>query len=67
MCLVANFWAVGVYSDIVVVYAGQDYQGRESRVVIISCVRSNERFLEEDYKKGMGLMLQRKRCVISPL
>ncbi|KAF9480299.1 P-loop containing nucleoside triphosphate hydrolase protein [Pholiota conissans] len=43
----------------------EDYQGRESRVVIISCVRSSSRFLEEDYKKGMGFMLQRKRMNVA--
>jgi hypothetical protein len=39
----------------------QDYQGRESRVVIISCVRSSRRFLKDDLGKGVGLMFERKR------
>lgn len=39
----------------------KDYQGRESRVVIISCVRSNPRFLEEDVRKGLGFVFERKR------
>lgn len=58
---------ISVCSNIIYICALQDYQGRENRVVIISCVRSSERFLEEDYKKGMGLMLQRKRYADSPL
>ncbi|TFK37683.1 P-loop containing nucleoside triphosphate hydrolase protein [Crucibulum laeve] len=43
----------------------EDYQGRESRVVIISCVRSNVRFLDEDHKKGLGLFLSRKRMNVA--
>ncbi|KAG6908482.1 hypothetical protein DXG01_004485 [Tephrocybe rancida] len=39
----------------------EDYQGRESRVVIISCVRSSPRFLEEDKAKGLGLVFEKKR------
>lgn len=39
----------------------QDYQGRESRVVIISCVRSNARFLKEDMARGLGLVFEKKR------
>ena len=40
----------------------EDFQGREIRVVIISCVRSNSRFLEEDARKGLGMINDRKRC-----
>ncbi|PPQ90281.1 hypothetical protein CVT25_013106 [Psilocybe cyanescens] len=43
----------------------EDYQGRENRVVIISCVRSSPRFLEEDHKKGMGLIFERKRMNVA--
>ncbi|KAF8966899.1 P-loop containing nucleoside triphosphate hydrolase protein [Flammula alnicola] len=43
----------------------EDYQGRESRVVIISCVRSSARFLEEDHKKGLGLIFERKRMNVA--
>lgn len=39
----------------------QDYQGRESRVVIVSCVRSSRRFLKEDSGKGIGLIFEKKR------
>ena len=39
----------------------EDYQGRESRVCIVSCVRSRTRFLAEDQKKGLGLVFERKR------
>jgi superfamily I DNA and/or RNA helicase len=39
----------------------QDLQGRENRVAIISCVRSNPRFLPEDQAKGLGLVYERKR------
>lgn len=39
----------------------QDFQGRESRVIIISCVRSRARFLKEDATKGLGLVFERKR------
>ncbi|PPQ98678.1 hypothetical protein CVT24_003305 [Panaeolus cyanescens] len=43
----------------------EDYQGRESRVIIISCVRSNPRFLEEDSRKGLGMMNERKRMNVA--
>jgi superfamily I DNA and/or RNA helicase len=39
----------------------QDYQGRESRVVIISCVRSTARFLMDDFKRGNGVFFERRR------
>jgi superfamily I DNA and/or RNA helicase len=39
----------------------QDFQGRECRIVIISCVRSQSRFLEEDMEKGLGLLFEPKR------
>lgn len=39
----------------------QDFQGRENRVIIISCVRSRARFLDEDATKGLGLIYERKR------
>ena len=34
-------------------------------MIIISCVRSNPRFLKEDSTKGQGLVLERKRWVVS--
>ncbi|KAG5646161.1 hypothetical protein DXG03_004214 [Asterophora parasitica] len=43
----------------------EDYQGRESRVVIISCVRSNPRFLKEDMSKGLGLVFEKKRMNVA--
>ncbi|KAG6902934.1 hypothetical protein C0995_009326 [Termitomyces sp. Mi166 len=43
----------------------EDYQGRESRVVIISCVRSTPRFLEEDKTKGLGLVFEKKRMNVA--
>ncbi|KAF9553859.1 P-loop containing nucleoside triphosphate hydrolase protein [Agrocybe pediades] len=43
----------------------EDYQGRENRVVILSCVRSSARFLEDDHKKGMGLIFERKRMNVA--
>jgi len=43
----------------------EDFQGRESRVVIISCVRSNPRFLEEDGRKGLGFVFERKRMNVA--
>ncbi|EAU87611.2 helicase MOV-10 [Coprinopsis cinerea okayama7 len=43
----------------------EDFQGRESRVVIISCVRSNPRFLEEDAKRGLGIFCERKRMNVA--
>ncbi|KAG6812687.1 hypothetical protein H0H92_001316 [Tricholoma furcatifolium] len=43
----------------------EDYQGRESRVVIISCVRSTARFLDEDKAKGLGLIFEKKRMNVA--
>ncbi|KAL1745330.1 P-loop containing nucleoside triphosphate hydrolase protein [Schizophyllum fasciatum] len=43
----------------------EDYQGRESRVVILSCVRSRRRFLSEDLKKGLGVVFERKRMNVA--
>ncbi|KAG6856540.1 hypothetical protein H0H87_003359 [Tephrocybe sp. NHM501043] len=43
----------------------EDYQGRESRIVIISCVRSSSRFLEEDKVKGLGLVFEKKRMNVA--
>lgn len=44
----------------------QTYQGGEFRVTIISCVRSQERFLAEDKRTNMGLFNEAKRCVLYP-
>lgn len=43
----------------------EDYQGREMRVIIISCVRARARFIEEDGEKGLGLINERKRMNVS--
>ncbi|TFK71577.1 P-loop containing nucleoside triphosphate hydrolase protein, partial [Pluteus cervinus] len=43
----------------------EDYQGRESRVVILSCVRSHRRFLEEDALKNMGVIFEKKRMNVA--
>ncbi|KIK57484.1 hypothetical protein GYMLUDRAFT_46067 [Collybiopsis luxurians FD-317 M1] len=43
----------------------EDYQGREKRVVIISCVRSSGRFLKEDGQKGIGLVFEKKRMNVA--
>jgi superfamily I DNA and/or RNA helicase len=43
----------------------EDFQGRESRVIIISCVRSRPRFLKEDAVKGLGLFVERKRMNVA--
>lgn len=43
----------------------EDYQGRENRIIIISCVRNNPRFLKEDGRKGLGLVHERKRMNVS--
>jgi superfamily I DNA and/or RNA helicase len=42
----------------------QDFQGREKRAVIISCVRSSARFLKEDEEKGIGLVFEKKRSAL---
>jgi hypothetical protein len=39
----------------------QDYQGREARITLVSTVRSRSRFLEEDKRKGMGIVFEQKR------
>ncbi|KAF9074456.1 P-loop containing nucleoside triphosphate hydrolase protein [Rhodocollybia butyracea] len=43
----------------------EDFQGREKRVVIISCVRSSARFLSEDKQKGIGLVFEKKRMNVA--
>ncbi|KAJ3937652.1 MAG: P-loop containing nucleoside triphosphate hydrolase protein [Lentinula lateritia] len=43
----------------------EDYQGREKRAVIISCVRSSARFLAEDGQKGIGLVFEKKRMNVA--
>ncbi|KAJ7057940.1 P-loop containing nucleoside triphosphate hydrolase protein [Mycena amicta] len=43
----------------------EDYQGREMRVCIISCVRSSRRFLKDDLARGLGLVYERKRMNVS--
>ena len=60
MCKACLLLSVTFLFDICSLYY-KDYQGRESRVVIISCVRSNPRFLEEDVRKGLGFVFERKR------
>lgn len=43
----------------------EDYQGREMRVIILSCVRARTRFIAEDSEKGLGLIHERKRMNVS--
>ncbi|CAK5271393.1 unnamed protein product [Mycena citricolor] len=43
----------------------EDYQGREMRVCIISCVRSSTRFLKDDLARGLGLVRERKRMNVA--
>ncbi|KAF8903069.1 AAA domain-containing protein, partial [Mucidula mucida] len=43
----------------------EDYQGREMRVIILSCVRSNRRFLIDDVTNGQGLVHERKRMNVA--
>ncbi|KAJ3568151.1 hypothetical protein NP233_g5899 [Leucocoprinus birnbaumii] len=43
----------------------EDWQGRENRVIIVSCVRSSQRFLEEDFQKGLGLFREPKRMNVA--
>ncbi|KAJ7270897.1 P-loop containing nucleoside triphosphate hydrolase protein [Mycena rebaudengoi] len=43
----------------------EDYQGREMRVCIISCVRSSTRFLKDDLARGLGLVFERKRMNVA--
>ncbi|KAF9034497.1 P-loop containing nucleoside triphosphate hydrolase protein [Hymenopellis radicata] len=43
----------------------EDYQGREMRVIILSCVRSNKRFLVDDVTNGQGLVHERKRMNVA--
>lgn len=44
----------------------KDWQGRENRVIIVSCVRSQARFLEDDFQKGLGLFKEAKRYLSFP-
>ncbi|KAK9332581.1 P-loop containing nucleoside triphosphate hydrolase protein [Lipomyces starkeyi] len=39
----------------------ESYQGAEHRVVIVCTTRTRERFVENDYQKGMGLIHEAKR------
>ncbi|KAJ8090463.1 adenylosuccinase ade13 [Marasmius tenuissimus] len=43
----------------------EDFQGREKRVIIISCVRSTPKYLEEDRAKGIGVVLEKKRMNVA--
>ncbi|KAF9451324.1 P-loop containing nucleoside triphosphate hydrolase protein [Macrolepiota fuliginosa MF-IS2] len=43
----------------------EDWQGRENRVIIVSCVRYNSRFLEDDFQKGLGLFQEPKRMNVA--
>ncbi|KXN83986.1 putative RNA helicase SDE3 [Leucoagaricus sp. SymC.cos] len=43
----------------------EDWQGRENRVIIVSCVRSTARFLEDDFQKGLGLFKEPKRMNVA--
>nr|XP_019043149.1 hypothetical protein I302_07720 [Kwoniella bestiolae CBS 10118]OCF22079.1 hypothetical protein I302_07720 [Kwoniella bestiolae CBS 10118] len=43
----------------------ETYQGAEFRVTIVSCVRSRERFLDDDRKMNMGLFNERKRLNVA--
>ncbi|KAH6904502.1 helicase MOV-10 [Coprinopsis sp. MPI-PUGE-AT-0042] len=43
----------------------EDFQGREKRVVFVSCVRSSQRFLPEDGRRGLGLIFERKRMNVA--
>ncbi|KAJ6520595.1 P-loop containing nucleoside triphosphate hydrolase protein [Mycena vulgaris] len=43
----------------------EDYQGREMRVCIISCVRSSTRFLKDDLSRGLGLVYEKKRMNVA--
>ena len=39
----------------------ENFQGSESRVTILNCVRSRQRFLEWDRKKGRGVIGEKRR------
>lgn len=43
----------------------EDYQGSEARVIIISIVRSEERFLKNDRLNGVGLIHERRRTNVA--
>ncbi|KAJ7146052.1 P-loop containing nucleoside triphosphate hydrolase protein [Mycena epipterygia] len=43
----------------------EDYQGREMRVILISCVRSSTRFLKDDLARGLGLVYEKKRMNVA--
>ncbi|KAF9265127.1 P-loop containing nucleoside triphosphate hydrolase protein [Marasmius fiardii PR-910] len=43
----------------------EDFQGREKRVVVISCVRFTPKYLAEDTAKGIGLVFERKRMNVA--
>ncbi|KIL67986.1 hypothetical protein M378DRAFT_122302 [Amanita muscaria Koide BX008] len=43
----------------------EDYQGQENRVIILSCVRTQEQFLKDDQKRGIGLVSERKRMNVA--
>ena len=43
----------------------EDYQGQERSVTVLSAVRSQRRFVEEDIKKGLGVIGQPKRLNVA--
>lgn len=43
----------------------EDYQGAESRIVILSIVRSSQKYLERDLRNGVGVINQKRRLNVA--
>jgi len=53
-----NLWTVNVGPV-------EAFQGAEHRIVILCTTRSREQFLEQDVKKGYGIIYERKRLTVA--
>jgi superfamily I DNA and/or RNA helicase len=43
----------------------EDYQGMERKIILLSCVRSRKRFLQDDVKNNLGLIFAPARLNVA--